>query len=121
MGNICGSRGSCLQAALMGTKGQVEKLYGSISILAEEISGGNDDVKFQVGGSALMTKDWMGKGDHYLKVMRRRKDGVLDPIKSLAYKTSDLVTEVRLQHACRIPARHDAPHVHFRSPALPRS
>ena len=43
--------------------------YGMISILAEEINGGeNDLVRIQLAGTCLKTQDWIGKGDHYYKV-----------------------------------------------------
>jgi len=93
MGAIVGSRGSTLRSALVGTKGQNEKLYGSVSVLAEEIGGGNDDVKFQLSGSNLTTKDWMGKGDHYFIVKRKRRDGELDPVK-ISAASPPLQTEV---------------------------
>ena len=44
--------------------------YGIITVLAEEIGGGNDDVTVQLSGAHLPTKDWMGKGDHYYKAIR---------------------------------------------------
>jgi hypothetical protein len=95
MGNIVSSRGSCHYGVLTATKGQNEKLYGSISILAEEIqSEGNSDVKFKLGGTNLKTKDWMGKGDHYFIVKRRRTDGVLDDVKFPPPVSGKLVTEV---------------------------
>ena len=37
LGSIVGSRGSCLTSPLTGSKGALEKRYGSIKILAEEI------------------------------------------------------------------------------------
>ena len=61
------------RSALVGTKGQNEKLYGSVSVLAEEIGGGNDDVKFQLSGSNLTTKDWMGKVERERERQRQRK------------------------------------------------
>jgi hypothetical protein len=43
--------------------------YGMISILAEEINGGDNDlVRMQLAGTCLKTQDWIGKGDHYYKV-----------------------------------------------------
>jgi len=93
MGHIVGARGSCLISPLTGTKGVNEKLYGKISILSEEIGGGNDDVRFQLSGVKLTTQDWMGKGDHYLKILRKRKDGHLDPVR-IHERAGPLETEV---------------------------
>jgi hypothetical protein len=93
MGHIVGSRGSCLISPLTGTKGPNEKLYGKISVLSEEIGGGADDIRFQISGVKLATKDWMGKGDHYFKIFRKRKDGHLDPVR-IHDRAAPLETEV---------------------------
>jgi len=95
MGSIVGSRGCCQHGVLTATKGQNEKLYGSISILGEEIqSEGSSDVKFKLAGLGLKTRDWMGKGDHYFIVKRRRRDGQLDEVKLPPPFSGKLVTEV---------------------------
>ena len=46
--------------------------YGVLKVLAEEIGGGDDDVTIQLSGAKLPTKDWMGKGDHYYKVITHK-------------------------------------------------
>ena len=43
-----------------------------LKVLAEEIGGGDDDVTIQLSGAKLPTKDWMGKGDHYYKVITHK-------------------------------------------------
>eukprot|EP00281_Chroomonas_sp_CCMP1168_P023752 CAMPEP_0206236744 /NCGR_PEP_ID=MMETSP0047_2-20121206/13881_1 /ASSEMBLY_ACC=CAM_ASM_000192 /TAXON_ID=195065 /ORGANISM="Chroomonas mesostigmatica_cf, Strain CCMP1168" /LENGTH=585 /DNA_ID=CAMNT_0053661105 /DNA_START=37 /DNA_END=1790 /DNA_ORIENTATION=- len=81
LGSIVGSRGSCLTAALTGTKGQLEKRYGSIKVLAEEISShAGDSIKLRLAGNKLETKDWMGKGDKYLVIKRQRGDGNFEEV-----------------------------------------
>ena len=37
-------------------------------------------MRFQVSGVNLNTQDWMGKGDHYFKFKRKRRDGHLDDV-----------------------------------------
>eukprot|EP00802_Teleaulax_amphioxeia_P007980 Tamp_07988.p1 GENE.Tamp_07988~~Tamp_07988.p1 ORF type:complete len:535 (-),score=109.00 Tamp_07988:345-1949(-) len=93
MGTIVGGRGSTLQVPLTGTKGPDAKRYGVLKVLAEEIGGGDDDVTIQLSGAKLPTKDWMGKGDHYYKINRKRKDGTLEPVK-LSAMSPELQTEV---------------------------
>eukprot|EP00290_Baffinella_frigidus_P005119 CAMPEP_0180130376 /NCGR_PEP_ID=MMETSP0986-20121125/7835_1 /TAXON_ID=697907 /ORGANISM="non described non described, Strain CCMP2293" /LENGTH=591 /DNA_ID=CAMNT_0022070145 /DNA_START=67 /DNA_END=1842 /DNA_ORIENTATION=- len=79
MGAIVGSRGSCLSRPLAGKKGEDGKKYGFIKILAEEISSNaNDTVVFKITGSSLATQDWIGKGDKFLVLSRKRGDGELE-------------------------------------------
>eukprot|EP00285_Hemiselmis_virescens_P006655 CAMPEP_0173380784 /NCGR_PEP_ID=MMETSP1356-20130122/3399_1 /TAXON_ID=77927 ORGANISM="Hemiselmis virescens, Strain PCC157" /NCGR_SAMPLE_ID=MMETSP1356 /ASSEMBLY_ACC=CAM_ASM_000847 /LENGTH=535 /DNA_ID=CAMNT_0014334489 /DNA_START=50 /DNA_END=1654 /DNA_ORIENTATION=+ len=81
MGAIVGSRGSCLIKPLTGAKGQNEKKYGSIKVMAEEISSGaGDTLKLRIAGARLVSKDWMGKGDKYLVIKRQRGDGNFEEV-----------------------------------------
>eukprot|EP00290_Baffinella_frigidus_P038012 CAMPEP_0180313476 /NCGR_PEP_ID=MMETSP0988-20121125/31441_1 /TAXON_ID=697907 /ORGANISM="non described non described, Strain CCMP2293" /LENGTH=567 /DNA_ID=CAMNT_0022297901 /DNA_START=60 /DNA_END=1759 /DNA_ORIENTATION=+ len=79
MGEIVGSRGSCLTKPLVGSKGPDGKKYGFVKILAEEISShANDTMFFQIAGSGLSTQDWVGKGDKFVILSRKRADGQLE-------------------------------------------
>eukprot|EP00291_Cryptomonas_curvata_P000907 CAMPEP_0172188082 /NCGR_PEP_ID=MMETSP1050-20130122/21707_1 /TAXON_ID=233186 /ORGANISM="Cryptomonas curvata, Strain CCAP979/52" /LENGTH=245 /DNA_ID=CAMNT_0012862499 /DNA_START=159 /DNA_END=896 /DNA_ORIENTATION=- len=81
LGDIVGSRNCQMASALMGKKGKKEKAYGTITILAEEISYGVSGVlSLQAEASGLLTKDWFGKGDHYLVFKRRRADNKLETV-----------------------------------------
>jgi len=112
MGEIVGSRGSCLTRPLVGTHGAdgprprpsagrgwthararalrarvlsvgggAGKKYGTIKILAEELtSGANDKIVFRITGSNMPTRDWMGAGDKFIVLNRRRADGQSEPI-----------------------------------------
>ena len=80
LGKIVGSKGSCLIEALASSKGANDKRYGTIKILAEEIQGANDSLRFILSGTKLATKDWLGKGDKYVRIKRKRKDGALDVV-----------------------------------------
>uniref|UniRef100_A0A7S0VQP8 C2 domain-containing protein n=1 Tax=Hemiselmis tepida TaxID=464990 RepID=A0A7S0VQP8_9CRYP len=81
MGAIVGSRGSCLIKPLSKTKGADEKRYGSIKVMAEEVSSGKGDfLKIRFAGSKLASKDWMGKGDKYLMIKRQRGDGQFEEV-----------------------------------------
>eukprot|EP00960_Hanusia_phi_P062209 765091-Hanusia_phi.AAC.1 len=80
LGKIVGSKGSCLMEPLASSKGASDKRYGTIKVLAEEVQGTNDALRFTLSGTKLATKDWLGKGDKYIRIKRKRKDGGLDVV-----------------------------------------
>eukprot|EP00283_Hemiselmis_rufescens_P009182 CAMPEP_0173421716 /NCGR_PEP_ID=MMETSP1357-20121228/2720_1 /TAXON_ID=77926 /ORGANISM="Hemiselmis rufescens, Strain PCC563" /LENGTH=570 /DNA_ID=CAMNT_0014384659 /DNA_START=97 /DNA_END=1806 /DNA_ORIENTATION=- len=81
MGGIVGARGSCLIKPLSKTKGADEKRYGSMKIIAEEVSSASGDLfKIRFAGAKLASKDWMGKGDKYLVLKRQRGDGAFEEV-----------------------------------------
>ncbi|XP_073233601.1 copine-3-like [Porites lutea] len=54
-----------------GTSGQA----GTITVVAEEVTGGNDEVLFQFRAEKLDKKDFLGKSDPYLELARSKEDG----------------------------------------------
>lgn len=56
-------------------KGTAENRAGMITVVAEEVSGGNDEVHFQFRAEKLDKKDFLGKSDPYLEFARSKEDG----------------------------------------------
>jgi len=79
LGTVVGSRGSCLVRALSGSQGANEAKYGAIRVLAEEVASASGEVvRLQMAGKQVTTKDWFGKGDHFLVFKRQRRDGAFE-------------------------------------------
>eukprot|EP00960_Hanusia_phi_P033495 750480-Hanusia_phi.AAC.16 len=79
MGRVVGSVGSCFVGSLKDPNGKNSNC-GSIKVLAEESSTQTDSLRFIISESGLKIKDWVGKGDHYIKIRRQRQDRELEDV-----------------------------------------